>query len=134
MMPAPGSLKRRPFDAHDVARLLHGQFHLPENETLAYLKLVETRELGPEDIAAHMGITTNEASELGRSMVSKGLIIEAPGPALRYVPLHPRMMLTNLFKVYEKDAVAALRERRATVDRVVNLLTPVYEEKEVRRD
>ena len=133
-MPAPGSLKRRPFDAHDIARLLHGEFRLPENETLAYLKLVETREMAPEDIASHMGITTNEASELGKSMISKGLIIKAPGPALRYVALHPRMMLTNLFKIYEKDAVAALRERRATGDRVVNLLTPVYEDRKVRRD
>ncbi len=46
--------------------------------------------------------------------------------------MHPRMTLTNLFKVYEKEVVLSLRERRATVDRVVNLLTPIYEERKVR--
>ncbi len=44
------------------------------------------------------------------------------------------MMLTNLFKIYERDLVGALRERRATVDRVVNLLTPVYEERVGKKD
>jgi len=39
------------------------------------------------------------------------------------------MTLTNLFKTYEKDVVQALRDRRVTVDRVVNLLIPVYEER-----
>jgi len=37
--------------------------------------------------------------------------------------------MTNIFKIYEKDLVQSLRDRRATVDRVVNLLTPIYEEK-----
>jgi len=62
-------------------------------------------------------------------MLSRGLIIEASGTPRRYTPLHPRMTLTNLFKTYEKDVVQALRDRRATVDRVVNLLIPVYEER-----
>jgi len=63
------------------------------------------------------------------SMLSRGLIIEASGTSKRYAPLHPRMILTNLFKTYEKDVVQALRDRRGTVDRVVNLLIPVYEER-----
>jgi len=37
--------------------------------------------------------------------------------------------LTNIFKIYEKDLVQSLRDRRATVDRVVNLLIPIYEER-----
>ncbi len=65
-------------------------------------------------------------------MIGRGLIIEAPGTPRRFAPLHPRMTLTNLFKVYEKEVVLSLRERRATVDRVVNLLTPIYEERKVR--
>ena len=63
------------------------------------------------------------------SMLARGLIIEATGTTKRYAPLHPRMTLTNLFKIYEKDVVQALRDRRVTVDRVVNLLIPVYEER-----
>ena len=127
-MPVPGSLKKRPFDHDEIARLLQAQFSLPESETLAYLKLVETRDLALPDIAACLGISENDTSAVVRSMVSRGLIIEATGTPQRFVPLHPRMMLTNLFKVYEADVVKALRERRATVDRVVNILTPVYED------
>jgi sugar-specific transcriptional regulator TrmB len=62
-------------------------------------------------------------------MLRRGLIIEAIGVPKRYAPLHPRMTLTNLFKIYEKELVQSLRDRRATVDRVVNLLIPVYEER-----
>jgi sugar-specific transcriptional regulator TrmB len=63
-------------------------------------------------------------------MLSRGLVIEAAGAPRRFAPLHPRMMLTNLFKIYEKEIVQTLRERRATVDRVVNMLIPVYEDRE----
>jgi len=43
------------------------------------------------------------------------------------------MVLTNLFKMYEKEVVSSLRERRTTVDRLVVLLIPVYEETESRK-
>ncbi len=128
-MPVPGSIKRVAFDEREIARLLQGQFSLPENETLAYLKLVGTHDMAVKDIASALGISEDEASSLMQSMVSKGLIIESPGTPLRFAALHPRMTLTNLFKTYEKDVVMGLRERRVTVDRVVNLLTPIYEER-----
>ncbi len=72
----------------------------------------------------------DDVSKLVDRMMVKGLIIQATGTPRRYAPLHPRMTLTNIFKVYEKDLVQSLRDRRATVDRVVNLLTPIYEERE----
>ncbi len=128
-MPVPGSLRRVAFDEREIARLLQGQFSLPENETMAYLRLLEIHDMTVKDIATALGIGEGEASSLMESMVSKGLIIESPGTPLRFAALHPRMMLTNLFKTYEKDVVVGLRERRATVDRAVNLLTPIYEER-----
>ncbi len=133
-MPVPGSLKKISFDHSEIARLLETQFSLPEKEALAYLKLLETGNMSLEDIASSIDIGQTEASVLVRNMVSRGLIIEAPGPGSTFIPLHPRMMLTNLFKIYERDLVGALRERRATVDRVVNLLTPVYEERVGKKD
>ena len=133
-MPVPGTLKKRPFDQHEVARLLKAQFSLPENEAMVYLKLVETHEMGLEGIAAHMGMSMNEIASITKSMLDRGLIIEAPGRPSTFIALHPRMMLTNLFKTYEKEVVGALRERRATVDKVVVLLTPVFEEREVRKE
>jgi sugar-specific transcriptional regulator TrmB len=133
-MPDPRTLKRRPFDEREIARLLEAQFGLPEKEGLVYLKLVGTSEMTLEDVAASMGFSQGEALELVKSMVGRGLIIEASGEPLRLLPLHPRMMLTNLFKVYEKSVVGALRERRATVDKIVFLLTPVYEDRGLKKN
>jgi sugar-specific transcriptional regulator TrmB len=128
-MPVPGSLKRVPIDEREIASLLESQFNLPSLETRVYLKLLETRDPTLEELAKVMGISREDVHSLTARMVSEGLIIEAVGAPTRYSPLHPRMTLTNLFKTYEKDVVEALRERRRTVDRVVNLLTPIYEER-----
>ena len=127
--PVPGSLKRRPIDEKEIAGVLARQFNLPVEETSAYLKLLETSDLTVEQLAKSLGMTEGEASALVERMIVKGLIIEATGTPQRYTPLHPRMTLTNIFKVYEKDLVQSLRDRRATVDRVVNLLIPIYEER-----
>ena len=127
--PVPGSLKRRPIDEKQIAGLLARQFSLPVEETSAYLKLLETSDLTLEQLARSLGTPLEDTAALVERMLMRGLIIQATGTPKRYAPLHPRMTLTNIFKVYEKDLVQSLRDRRATVDRVVNLLTPVYEER-----
>ncbi len=76
-----------------------------------------------------MSLTQKEAEALLERMVSRGLIIRSADSHSRFTPLHPRMTLTNIFKIYEKEVVQSLRDRRATVDRLVNLLTPIYEER-----
>ncbi len=76
-----------------------------------------------------MGLTQEESESLLERMVSRGLIIRSADSHPKFTPLHPRMTLTNIFKMYEKEVVQNLRDRRATVDRLVNLLTPVYEER-----
>ena len=129
-MPVPGSLKRRPIDESSIAETLSSQFKVPKEEILAYLKLLDTSDLTPGQLSAKLAIDEESASALLSSMLSRGLVIEASGTPKRFAPLHPRMMLTNLFKILEKELVQTLRDRRATVDRVVNMLTPVYEERE----
>lgn len=129
-MPVPGSLKRRPIDEKSIAETLSSQFKVPSGEVFAYLKLLDTSDLTLKQLSEKLAIDEDRASSLVSSMLSRGLIIEASGTPKRYAPLHPRMMLTNLFKILEKELVQTLRDRRATVDRVVNLLIPVYEERE----
>ena len=128
-MPVPGSLRRMPIDEDQIAELLSHQFSLPREQTQAYLKLLDTSDLTLEELAKEVKLSEGEARTLVASMLERGLIIEATGTPKRYTPLHPRMTLTNLFKVYEKELVQSLRDRRAIVDRVVNLLIPVYEER-----
>ncbi len=130
-MPVPGSLRRMPIDEGQIAELLSNQFSLPKQETQAYLKLLDTSDLTLEQLAKEINLSEEQARALVDSMLQRGLIIEAIGSPKRYTPLHPRMTLTNIFKIYEKDLVQSLRDRRATVDRVVNLLIPVYEERKL---
>ena len=128
-MPVPGSLKRQPIDKNEIAQLLERQFNLPKPETFAYLQMVERTSIGVDELAETLALSAGETRELLRVMIARGLIINAPGPKDAFSALHPRMTMTNIFKIYEKDLVQSLRDRRATVDRVVNLLTPIYEEK-----
>jgi predicted DNA-binding transcriptional regulator len=128
-MPVPGSLKRQPINPNEIARLLEAQFDIPSLETLAYVQLVEKRKIGVDEIAATLALSKTGAQDLLQSMKLRGLIIQAPESEEAFTALHPRMTLTNIFKTYEKGVVQSLRDRRATVDRVVNLLTPIYEEK-----
>ena len=131
-MPVPGTLKRQPINPNEIALLLEAQFSIPTLETLAYVQLVEKGSIGIDELAATLALSKSEAHDLLQSMKLRGLIIEAPDESKDvFSALHPRMTLTNIFKLYEKEIVQSLRDRRATVDRVVNLLTPVYEERKV---
>src|SRR6266702_1622976 len=131
-MPVPGSLKRRPVDEKEQAELLERQFKIKTIETQAYLRLLEKHDMTLHELANALALPLDEAQALAEHMISSGLIIRATGPAIKFAPLHPRMTMTNIFKVYEKEVVDALRDHRATVDRVVNLLTPIYEERKIQ--
>ena len=128
-MPVPGTLKRQPINPDEIARLLEAQFSIPRLETLAYLQMVEGEGVGVDELAETLNLTRRATEELLHSMITRGLIIEASAPKSKFNALHPRMTLTNIFKLYEKDLVQSIRDHRATIDRVVNLLTPIYEEK-----
>ena len=128
-MPVPGTLKRQPINSHDIAKLLEAKFDIPALETLAYVQMVEQSKVDVDEVAETLSLSQAEALDLLQSMKRRGLIIQAPESENAFSALHPRMTLTNIFKLYEKDVIQSLRDRRATVDRLVNLLTPIYEEK-----
>ncbi len=131
-MPVPGSLKRRPVDEGELADLLQRQFKIKPLETQAYLRLLEKHDMTMHELAQALALPLDEVQALAERMMSGGLIIRATGPDVKFTPLHPRMTMTNIFKIYEKEVIDALRDHRATVDRVVNLLTPIYEERKIQ--
>jgi sugar-specific transcriptional regulator TrmB len=133
-MPVPGSLKRRPVNENEIAELLERQFEIKPLETRAYMRLLEGHDMTLHELALELDIPLAETQALMERMLSSGLVIRAPGSETRFAPLHPRMTMTNIFKVYEKRVVDALRDHRATVDRVVNMLIPIYEERRISAD
>jgi sugar-specific transcriptional regulator TrmB len=132
-MPVPGSLRRRPVDERELAELLQRQFEIKPVETKAYLRLLEGLDMTPHELALALDIPLAETHALLERMLSSGLIIRATGSETRFAPLHPRMTMTNIFKIYEKGVIDALRSHRATVDRVVNMLEPIYEDRKIHR-
>src|SRR5205807_10146639 len=130
LMPVPGSLKRQPIDKNEIAQLLERQFNLPKLETLAYLQMLERTSVGVDELAESLALSSGEIRNLLQTMISRGLIIRAPGSEEAFSALHPRMTMTNIFKIYEKMVVQDLRDRRATVDRMVNLLTSIFDERQ----
>ena len=128
-MPVPGSLKRQSIDKNQIAQLLERQFNLPTLETLAYLQLLERSSVGVNELAETLALSNDRTNDLLQTMINRGLIIQAPRSKDTFSALHPRMTMTNIFKIYEKMVVQDLRDRRATVDRVVNLLTPIFDER-----
>jgi len=128
-MPVPGSLRRQPIDKNEIAQVLERQFNLPTMVTRAYLEMLERNSVEVDELAETLALSRTEARDLLQTMTSRGLIIRAPGSEEAFSALHPRMTMTNIFKIYEKMVVQDLRDRRATVDRMVNLLTPIFDER-----
>jgi len=131
-MPVPGTLRRRPVDENEIARLLEDQFKIKPLESRAYLRLLEGHDLTLHELALELDIPLSETQALMERMIASGLVIHAASQEAKFSPLHPRMTMTNIFKTYEKEIVLALRQHRATVDRVVNMLEPIYDERKIR--
>jgi len=126
-------LKKGPINEQEIVDVLLSQFNVDPAETRIYLQLVREGQLTVHEVSKASGTNEEETRNILERMVSRGLIIRAPGPASKFAALHPRMTLTNLFKTYEKSVVQALRDRRASSDRIVNLLTVIYEERAANR-
>ena len=131
-MPVPGTLKKTAINEQELVKLLQDKFNIDPLVTRTYLRLVQHAEISLPDIAKVLDKRTEEVEDLLDKMLSQGLLIKNAGTVSKYTALHPRMSMTNIFKVYEKELVQNLRDRRAALDRVVNLLTPVFEDREAK--
>ena len=129
-VPVPGTLKKTAINEPELVKLLQDKFNIDPLVTRTYLRLVQHGEISLPDIAKMLDKPMNDVEDLLEKMLSQGLVIKTAGTGSKYTALHPRMSMTNIFKVYEKELVQNLRDRRATLDRVVNLLTPVFEDRE----
>jgi len=129
-VPIPGTLKPRPVNEQELVKVLLEKFGVEPDMTRAYLSLVTQGDLSPEDLATSRSMSVPTAHDVLDRMVLHGLAIRSSGSPQRYAALHPRMTMTNIFKVYESNLIITLRDRRAALDRVVNLLTPVFEDRE----
>ncbi len=96
-----------------VERLTQG-FTLSREEAGVYLD------------ALKRGRATGGKREVLDSLLARGMLIRG-GDEKGYLPVHPRLALSNLFRSYQERMVLEMREKRKLVDRLTLELIPVYE-------
>src|SRR5207245_6605290 len=119
-MPVPGTLKKTAINEQELVKLLQDKFNIDPLVTRTYLRLVQHGEISLPDIAKMLDKRTEEVEELLEKMLSQGLVIKTAGTVSKYTALHPRMSMTNIFKVYEKKRDQNLTDGRAKLDRTAN--------------
>ena len=81
---------------------------IPKEESELYVKALLGGRLFPAD-AKEKAIAT--------SLSSRGMLV-LDAKDLAYLPVHPRMALSNLFRAYEERAIRQRKEKRLLVDRL----------------
>lgn len=91
------------------------------------LMLRSKDELDKKDLAEISGLKSSRASEILQKMLDDGLIIQGVRKK-GYLPLHPRLAISNLYRVaLARDE--SIREKRPRVDAITAMLVKIFEER-----
>lgn len=97
-----------PRDGESLARDIKDSLGVSQEEAELYVATLTAGAFTPSDPAEK---ATAEALR-GRGM----MILDAKGAT--YLPVHPRMALSNLFRAYEERAAIERKQKRLLVDRL----------------
>ena len=104
-----------PRDPAVLARDIHEALEIPEEEAELYVSTLVEGRFVPKDA---------RTKAVAASLSARGLmILDAKG--VSYLAVHPRMALSNLFRVYEERAVRQRKEKRLLVDKLTLELIPL---------
>jgi len=96
--------------------------NLTLREVKCYLTLLkEENGLSLEEIEILIG---EDVKSTLQALEDKGLVIKGKGD--KYLALHPRMALTNAWKIYEDKVLKDLIRKRREVDKLVLILQKNY--------
>jgi hypothetical protein len=101
-------------DEASVLDRLTREMGLSEPEALGYLSALKKGSLSDAD------------GEATQSLLRRGMLIRATDEK-GYLPVHPRLALSNLFRSLGDRSTPAMREKRKMVDRLTGELIAVYE-------
>jgi sugar-specific transcriptional regulator TrmB len=95
-----------------------------DEEIEVYLYILRKKEFVEKDIF-ELGITENKTLNIIEKFKGMGLIIE--GTNKKFKCLHPRMGITNVYKILEEKVLNSLKEKRKKAELLVRFLTSYYE-------
>jgi hypothetical protein len=98
-----------------LAKDIHEALEIPTEEAELYVATLVSGGCTPADA---------KARAVAQSLSARGmLILDSKGSS--YLALHPRMALSNLFRVYEEKAIRQRKEKRLLVDKLTLELIPL---------
>lgn len=115
------------------AKTISIEFNVSEHVALAYLTLVSEGDMKADRIAEKLGISVEEAQSCVEVMVSKGMVIRSPSDGDVLQPLHPRMAITNLYKILEEENRLMLKQKRSVADSLSKRLSEPFENRPVSK-
>jgi hypothetical protein len=101
-------------DRGSVLSRLREEAGLTEGEAKAYLEALERGR-----------IDTSRREEV-EGLLRRGMLILS-GDGSAYVPVHPRLAVSNQYRQWREAVVREINERRMRVDRLILELIPLYE-------
>jgi hypothetical protein len=105
-------------DEPSVVRRLTLELGLTQGEAEAYLR------------ALREGSIARDATD-GRLLLARGMVISSARGDV-YLPVHPRLAISNLFRSFPDRSTPAMREKRRMADKLTLELIPAYEAKRER--
>jgi predicted transcriptional regulator len=110
----------------EMKRILK-EMDLKEDEIEAYFFILKEKEFDVNSLIKNLNIDEKRAKEIIELFIKKGLIISSTKNE-RFKCLHPRMGLTNIYKMWEEAQMIEMRRKRAKIELLVRNLTPIYEQ------
>jgi hypothetical protein len=104
-----------PRDVGSLVQDIHEALEIPIEEAEVYVGAVIEGRCVPADA---------KGKAIAESLSARGmLILDSRGRS--YLPVHPRMALSNLFRAYEERLVRQRKEKRLLVDKLTLELIPL---------
>jgi hypothetical protein len=104
-----------PRDVSSLVKDIHEALGVPLDEAALYVSALAKGRCAPVDV--------NERAT-AKSLSARGMmILDARGRS--YLPVHPRMALSNLFRAYEERLMRERKEKRLLVDKLTLELIPL---------
>jgi hypothetical protein len=97
-----------PRDVDSLVQDIHDELEVPVEEAALYISALVRGRCAPAD---------GREKAMAKSLSARGmLILDAKGRS--YLPVHPRMALSNLFRAYEDRLTRQRKEKRLLVDKL----------------
>jgi Sugar-specific transcriptional regulator TrmB. len=115
-------------DEKNIKEIFINELNFTPEEVDAYIFMLKAKEFSAFNLSEQLKLDDAKVSLILDKFMKYGLIIRSIDN--KYKCLHPRMGLTNVYKIWEQDLIATMRRKRAKIELLVRNLTSKFENNE----